>query len=66
MKAKVQLTDSYSGRSMNVVVNLENTEFDKYEFTWGCLSGGQRRKVEGFFGEQNAYHTTHEIIKTYE
>ena len=51
---------------MNVVVNLENTEFDKYEFTWGCLSGGQRRKVEGFFGEQNAYHTTHKIIKTYE
>lgn len=44
MKAKVTLTDNYSGRNMSLIVNLGNTEGDKYEFTWDNLSDSQRKK----------------------
>ena len=65
MKAKVQLTDTYSGRSINIIVNLENIEGDRYGFEWSCLSDNQRKKIEDYFGSENAYHTEYEIIKTY-
>lgn len=65
MKAKVQLTDSFSGRSINVVVNLVNTEFDKYEFAFDSLSDYQRKKIEVFFGAYNAYYTKSEVIQVY-
>ena len=62
MKAKVRLTDAFSGRSINVVTKLVNTEFDKYEFTFDSLSDYQRKKIEDFFGKENAYHTKVEVI----
>ena len=65
MKAKVRLTDTFSGRSINVISELVNTEADKYEFTFENLSDGQRKKIEDFFGSVNAYHTEAEIIKSY-
>ena len=65
MKAKVQLTDSYSGRNINVIVNLENIEGDRYDFVWSCLSDYQRKKIENYFGSENAYHTTPKVINIY-
>lgn len=62
MKAKVRLTDAFSGRSINVITKLVNTEFDKYEFTFDCLSDYQRKRIEDFFGRENAYHTKSEIV----
>ena len=62
MKAKVRLTDAFSGRSINVITKLENTEFDKYEFSFANLSDFQRKKIEDFFGRENAYHTKVEIV----
>lgn len=65
MKAKVQLIDSFSGRSINVVANLVNTEFDKYEFAFESLSDYQRKKIEDFFGAYNAYYTNVEVLQIY-
>lgn len=62
MKAKVRLTDAFSGRSINVITKLVNTEMDKYEFTFDSLSDFHRKKIEDFFGKENAYHTKAEII----
>lgn len=62
MKAKVRLTDAFSGRSINVITKLVNTEFDKYEFTFDGLSDYQRKRIEDFFGRENAYHTKSEIV----
>lgn len=62
MKAKVRLTDAFSGRSINVITKLVNTEFDKYEFTFDSLSDYQRKRIEDFFGRENAYHTKSEIV----
>ena len=38
MKAKVRLTDAFSGRSINVINKHENTEIDNYENTFANLS----------------------------
>ena len=62
MKAKVRLTDAFSGRSINVITKLVNTEEDKYEFSFANLSDFQRKKIEDFFGRENAYHTKVEIV----
>lgn len=62
MKAKVRLTDAFSARSINVITKLVNTEMDKYEFSFESLSDFQRKKIEDFFGKENAYHTKAEII----
>ena len=62
MKAKVRLTDAFSGRSINVITTLVNTEDNKYEFSFANLSDFQRKKIEDFFGRENAYHTESEIV----
>ena len=62
MKAKVRLTDAFSGRSINVITKLVNTEDDKYEFSFANLSDYQRKRIEDFFGRENAYHTKAEIV----
>ena len=62
MKAKVRLTDNYTGRSMNLIVRLVNTEFDKYEFSYGALSDYQQKKIENYFGKMNAYYTSVDIL----
>lgn len=62
MKAKVRLTDDYSGRSINLIVRLVNTESDKYEFSYGTLSDYQRKKIENYFGKMNAYYTSVDIL----
>lgn len=66
MKAKVKLIDKYSGRSINLISELEENFCGNYEFTFDCLSKGQRKKIEDFFGKYNAYHTDIEIIRYYE
>ena len=63
MKAKVRLTDAFSGRSINVITKLENTEYDKYEFTFDSLSDYQRKKIEDFFGGLQAYYTKADILR---
>ena len=63
MKAKVRLTDAFSGRSINVITKLVNTEEDKYEFSFANLSDGQRKKIEDFFGGLQAYHTKSDILR---
>ena len=63
MKAKVRLTDALSGRSINVITKLDNTEYDKYEFSFANLSDGQRKKIEDFFGVLQAYHTKSDILR---
>ena len=62
MKAKVRLTDAFSGRIINVITKLVNTEDDKYEFSFANLSDYQRKRIEDFFGRENAYHTKAEIV----
>lgn len=62
MKAKVRLTDAFSGRSINVITELVNRRWDMYEFSFESLSDFQRKKIEDFFGKENAYHTKAEII----
>lgn len=62
MKAKVRLTDAFSGRSINVITELVNRRWDMYEFSFESLSDFQRKKIEDFFGKENAYHTKSEII----
>lgn len=51
MKARVRISDKYTGRSINLIVNLENTFADKYEFSYSKLSSYQRGKIEKFFGK---------------
>lgn len=69
MKAKVTLTDEYSGRSINLICKVDNIacgdEEDKYEYNPSNLSDGQHKKIEDFFGKEAAYHTTSEIIKLF-
>lgn len=65
MKAKVKLTDTYSGRSINIVTELVNYESDKYGFSFETLSDYQRKKIEDFFGKNAAYYTDVDIIKVY-
>lgn len=62
MKAKVRLKDAFSGRSINVITELVNRRWDIYEFSFESLSDFQRKKIEDFFGKENAYHTKAEII----
>lgn len=62
MKAKVRLTDAFSGRSIIVITELVNRRWDMYEFSFESLSDFQRKKIEDFFGKENAYHTKAEII----
>lgn len=63
MKAKVQLIDTYSGRSINIIVNLvEDDYYGDYRFSFESLTDNQRKKIENYFGKINAYYTKSEII----
>lgn len=68
MKAKVTLTDSYSGRSINLICEVDNIAFigedDKYIYDPHLISKRQQKKTEDFFGgREAAYHTKAEIVK---
>lgn len=67
MKAKVTLTDKYTGRSINLICDVENIanvgEKDEYIYNPAYISDGQRRKIEKFFGKMAAYYTSSEIVK---
>lgn len=69
MKAKVNLIDNYSGRNINIICEVENVAYvgepDKWGYNPALLSDYQRKKIEDFFGVEQAYHTTSEIVKTY-
>ena len=63
MKAKVKLTDHFSGRSLVLICSLVNDYYDHYGFSFSVLSDYQRRKIESYFGKLNAYYTDVDIIK---
>ena len=63
MKAKVKLTDQFSGRNLVLICDLVNDYFDHYGFSFETLSNFQRRKIESYFGKLNAYYTYVDIIK---
>lgn len=63
MKAKVKLTDRYSGRNLVLITNLVYDYYDHFGFHFGTLSNFQRRKLESYFGKYNAYDTDVVIIK---
>ena len=68
MKAKVILTNSYSGRCVTLMVDLEETgcgNGNGYSFTFDSLSDSQRKKIERELGKMNAYYAKVEIIKIY-
>ena len=66
MKAKVQLTDTYTGRSINIIANLEEDCFTwDYMFSFHYLTDYQHKKIEDYFGKMAAYYTKSEIIKYY-
>lgn len=65
MKAKVKLTDTYTGASLNLIVELMNTEADRYEFSFQNLSDRQHAKIRRYFGKINAYYTRPEVLKIY-
>ena len=65
MKAKVKLTDMYSGRNLVLVCAL--VEYSRnpgsYGFSFETLSDFQHNKIESYFGKLNAYSTHVDIIK---
>lgn len=67
MKAKVTLTENYSGRGINLICKVDNIasigQNDKYVYDPCNLSKWQRKKIEDFFGKEAAYHTTAKIVK---
>lgn len=63
MKAKVKLTDRFSGRHCTIVTYLVNDFFGNYVFKYSSLTFSQRRKIEDYFGKYNAYYTHVDIIK---
>ena len=69
MKAKVNLRDNYSGRNINIICEVENVAYvgepDKWSYNPALLSDYQRKKIEDFFGVEQAYHTSWEVVKTY-
>lgn len=68
MKTKIQFTDSYSGRAINIVINLTDGEKEYYlreddkNVIYNKMSSYQRAKIESFFGKMNAYYTKIEIL----
>lgn len=63
MKAKVKLTDRFSGRHCTIITYLVNDYSDNYVFKYSSLTPSQRRKIEDYFGKYNAYYTSADIIK---
>ena len=65
MKAKVKLTDLYSGRNLVIVCALVEDSYNpgSYGFSYETLSDFQRNKIESYFGKLNAYYTHVDIIK---
>lgn len=65
MKAKVRFENFNKSKRMNLIVQLENYESDKYGFSFDCLTKYQRKKLENYFGKVAAYYTAPTIIKRY-
>ena len=65
VKTKVTFTDSYSGRSLNMMLNLPSDwaqkrwQYGIYEY----LSDYQRKRGESFFGFLNFYYCKYELAK---
>lgn len=67
MKAKVKLTDMYSGRNLVLVCALveDSCNPGSYGFSFETLSDFQHKKIESYFGKLNAYYTHVDILKTF-
>lgn len=65
MKAKVKLTDLYSGRYLVLACDLveDSCNPGSYGFSYETLSDFQLKEIESFFGKLNAYYTHVDIIK---
>lgn len=65
MKAKVRLTDRFSGRTLVLICQLieDSCNTGRFGFSFSNLSDYQRKKIESYFGKLNAYHTDVDIIK---
>lgn len=65
---KIQFTDTYSGKTVNIVINLTDNEKEDFlrdndkHIIYGKMSDYQRKKVESIFGKMNAYYTKIEIL----
>ena len=67
MKAKVKLTDRYSGRNLVLICELEEDSCcpGTFGFSFSNLTDFQHQKIESYFGELNAYYTSVDIIKIF-
>ena len=67
MKAKVNLRDNYSGRNINIICEVENVAYsgEQWAYNPALLSDYQHKKIRDFFGGEQAYHTSWEVVKTY-
>ena len=64
-KRKVTFTNSYSGSSINMILNLPSDwEQQRWQYSiWDYLSDSQRRRGESFLGSENFYHCKYELAK---
>ena len=65
VKTKVTFTDSYSGRSINMMLNLPSDwAQQRWQYSiWDYLSDYQRKRGESFFGSENFYYCKYELAK---
>ena len=63
-KRKVTFTNSYSGSSINMIINLPSDwEQQRWQYSiWEFLSDYQRKRGESFFG-LNFYYCKYELAK---
>ena len=64
-KRKVTFTNSYSGSSINMIINLPSDwEQNRWQYSiWDYLSDSQRKRGESFFGSENFYYCKYELAK---
>ena len=63
-KRKVTFTNSYSGSSINMIINLPSDwEQQRWQYSiWDYLSNYQRKRGESLFG-LNFYYCKYELVK---
>lgn len=64
-KRKVTFTNSYSGSSINMILNLPSDwEQQRWQYSiWDYLSDSQRKRGKSFFGGLNFYYCKYELAK---
>ena len=64
-KRKVTFTNSYSGSTINMILNLPSDwEQQRWQYSiWDYLSDYQRKRGESFFGSEKFYYCKYELAK---